>query len=112
MINCPLVQSIPLNLTCTLSHEEKESTISQFLISHGEDIKQADNKCGDKFAAYEVVRSIFALTKNTNTAPPVATDTELIWSFERILDNKNINAKLRIASYLNAQSDKKLYFEV
>ena len=66
------------------------------------------DKCGNTFAAYEVIRSIFALT-NTNTAPPVTTDTELIWSFVKI-DDDTIDAKLRIASYLNAQSDK-LYFE-
>lgn len=77
-----------------------------FLISHGVD--ENPNKSEAKFASYEVLRSIFALT-NTNTAPPVTTDTELIWLFERIDDN-HVNAKLRIASYLNAQSDK-LYFE-
>jgi hypothetical protein len=77
-----------------------------FLIGHGEDVKA--DKCGDKFASYEVLRSIFALT-NTNTAPPVTTDTELIWLFEKI-DDRHVNAKLRMASYLNAQSDK-LYFE-
>lgn len=48
---------------------------------------------------------------NTNTVPPVTTDTELIWLFEKVDgDNNRVNAKLRIASYLNAQSDK-LYFE-
>ena len=36
-------------------------------------------------------------------------ELQLIWLFERIDDN-HVNAKLRIASYLNAQSDK-LYFE-
>ncbi len=39
----------------------------------------------------------------------MTTDTELIWLFEKV-DNDHVNAKLRIASYLNAQSDK-LYFE-
>ena len=47
---------------------------------------------------------------NTNTAPPVTTDTELIWLFEKADGGNVVNAKLRIASYLNAQSDK-LYFE-
>jgi len=74
-----------------------------FLIGH--DVQEIDD---NNFVAYEVIRSIFALT-NTNTAPPVTTDTELIWSFKKI-DNEHINARLRIASYLNAQSDK-LYFE-
>ena len=78
-----------------------------FMISHGSDVipdKYEDNKYG----AHEVIRSIFALT-NTNTAPPVTTDSELIWLFNKV-DDEHINAKLRIASYLNAQSDK-LYFE-
>ena len=46
---------------------------------------------------------------NTNTAPPVTTDTELIWTLEQ-RDETHVNGKLRIASYLNAQSDI-LYFE-
>jgi hypothetical protein len=53
-------------------------------------------------------RSIFALT-NTNTAPPVTTDTEYIWEFEKI-DDITVRGKLRIAGYLNAQSDI-LYFD-
>ena len=79
-----------------------------FLIGHGRDDDEKGEKSQDKFAAYEVIRSIFALT-NANTAPPVTTDTELIWLFEK-MDDEHIHAKLRIASYLNAQSDK-LYFE-
>ena len=79
-----------------------------FLIAHGQDTPAS--KSTSKFAAYEVQRSIFALT-NTNTVPPVTTDTELIWLFEKVDgDDNTVNAKLRIASYLNAQSDK-LYFE-
>ena len=76
-----------------------------FLVSHGEGY---DAENGNKWACFEVLRSIFALT-NQNTAPPVTTDTENIWAFERI-DDENISAQLRIASYLNAQSDS-LYFE-
>lgn len=57
---------------------------------------------------YEVQRSIFALT-NQNTAPPITTDSEYIWSFER-LDDNHIRGKLRIANYLNPQSDT-LYFD-
>ena len=41
---------------------------------------------------------------NQNTAPPVTTDSESIWVFTKI-DNDTVSAKLRIASYLNAQSD-------
>lgn len=76
-----------------------------FLLSHGEEYDENDSK---KFAAYETLRSIFALT-NQNSAPPVTTDSESIWLFEKI-DNDNIRARLRIASYLNAQSDS-LYFD-
>ena len=54
------------------------------------------------------MRSIFALT-NTNTAPPITTDVEYIWKFDKIDDNA-LKAKLRIAEYLNAQSDV-LYFD-
>jgi len=73
-----------------------------FLLGHDSYMEE------NKFVAYESLRSIFALT-NTNTAPPVTTDTELIWSYEK-LDSDTIKAKLRIASYLNSQSDS-LYFE-
>mmetsp|Transcript_21768 Transcript_21768/g.44863 ORF Transcript_21768/g.44863 Transcript_21768/m.44863 type:complete len:125 (+) Transcript_21768:844-1218(+) len=76
-----------------------------FVVAHGEEY-DPDSK--DKWAGHEVLRSIFALT-NQNTAPPVTTDTESLWYFERI-DDSNIRARLRIASYLNAQSDT-LYFE-
>jgi hypothetical protein len=57
---------------------------------------------------YEVQRSIFALT-NQNTSPPITTDSEYVWSFER-LDDNHIRGKLRIANYLNPQSDT-LYFD-
>lgn len=63
-----------------------------------------------KFAASESLRSIFALT-NQNTAPPVTTDSENIWVFEKDKgDDDTIVARLRLASYLNAQSDS-LYFD-
>ena len=75
------------------------------MVAHGEEYDPSNT---DKWAGHEVLRSIFALT-NQNTAPPVTTDTENIWYFERI-DDVNVKARLRIASYLNAQSDT-LYFE-
>ncbi|EEC47620.1 predicted protein [Phaeodactylum tricornutum CCAP 1055/1] len=53
-------------------------------------------------------RAIFALT-NQSTAPPVFTDSELVWKFERLGEGR-VRGKLRIVGYLNAQSDK-LYFE-
>ena len=74
-----------------------------FLLSHGEEKIDSTS-----FATYESLRSIFALT-NQNTAPPVTTDSENIWYFE-LVNEDTIKAKLRIASYLNAQSDT-LYFE-
>uniref|UniRef100_A0A7S1Z912 DUF6816 domain-containing protein n=1 Tax=Trieres chinensis TaxID=1514140 RepID=A0A7S1Z912_TRICV len=76
-----------------------------FLVAHGEEYV---GESGNRFACFELLRSIFALT-NQNTAPPVTTDTETIWEFEHINDD-NIKARLRIASYLNAQSDL-LYFD-
>lgn len=76
-----------------------------FLVAHGEDRYSEEE---GKFACFEVLRSIFALT-NQNTAPPVTTDTETIWLFERV-DADTVSARLRIASFLNAQSDS-LYFE-
>lgn len=63
-----------------------------FLLSHGEETMDSNT-----FAAYESLRSIFALT-NQNTAPPVTTDSENIWRFELVNDD-TIKAKLRIASY-------------
>jgi len=42
-------------------------------------------------------------------APPITTDSELIWKFHKI-DDTHLVAKFRIAGYLNAQQDK-LYFE-
>ena len=53
-------------------------------------------------------RSIFALT-NQSTAPPVTTDTEVIYSFKRIGEDR-VEGRLRLAGYLNPQSDQ-LYFE-
>jgi hypothetical protein len=76
-----------------------------FLTSHGEEIDPSHNNL---FYCYELTRSIFALT-NQSTAPPVTTDTESIWSFERV-NEVTVHARLRIASYLNSQSDR-LYFD-
>lgn len=73
------------------------------MVSHGSETLSDSN-----WAGYEVDRSIFALT-NENTAPPLTTDSELIWLLTRVNENC-IRAKLRIAGYLNAQSDT-LYFD-
>ena len=85
-----------------------------FVLGHGVD---GDDGSGDggmgedgrTWSGYEVDRNIFMLT-NQSTSPPITTDSELIWSFEKSKDDANVVlAKLRIASYLNAQSDQ-LYF--
>lgn len=74
-----------------------------FVISHG-----VESLSDNQWAGYELDRSIFALT-NQSTAPPLTTDSELIWFFEK-KDKDHVQGKLRIAGYLNPQSDK-LYFE-
>jgi len=61
----------------------------------------------DSWLGFECQRSLFALT-NQSTAPPITTDTELIFSYRKI-DNDNIEGKLRIAGYLNPND--KLYFQ-
>jgi hypothetical protein len=61
-------------------------------------------------------RSLFALT-NASTAPPISTDSELLWQFQRGSTSPNDNdddsmivrAKLRIAGFLNPND--RLYFE-
>lgn len=74
-----------------------------FVVSHG-----AESLSETQWAGYELDRSIFALT-NQNTAPPLTTDSELIWFMDKLSDS-HVQAKLRIAGYLNPQSDK-LYFD-
>ena len=91
-------------LQTTLVYFKGPAAQKTFLVGHGAEEDSNTNT----FAAYESLRSIFALT-NQNTAPPVTTDSEAIWIYHKIDDN-TISAKLRIASYLNAQSDS-LYFE-
>jgi len=91
-------------LQTTLTYFKGPAAQKIFLLGHD----SASNEEDTNFAAIESQRSIFALT-NQNTAPPVTTDSESIWVFTKI-DNDTVSAKLRIASYLNAQSDS-LYFE-
>mmetsp|Transcript_40844 Transcript_40844/g.44305 ORF Transcript_40844/g.44305 Transcript_40844/m.44305 type:complete len:311 (+) Transcript_40844:222-1154(+) len=74
-----------------------------FLTSHGA-LQSSDTL----WIGYEVQRSIFALT-NQSTAPPIITDSECIWSFDRI-DDDHIRGKLRIAGYLTPQNDA-FYFD-
>jgi hypothetical protein len=61
-------------------------------------------------------RSLFALT-NASTAPPISTDSELLWQFQQQRstspneddDGMMVRAKLRIAGFLNPND--RLYFE-
>ena len=90
-------------LTTTLVYFKGPAAQKTFVISHGQDALESE-----VWSGYEVDRSIFALT-NTNTAPPVTTDTEVLYSFKRV-GNDRVEGKLRLAGYLNPQSDK-LYFD-
>ena len=89
-------------LTTTVVYFKGPAAQKTFVISHGQEIDE------DSYFGYEVDRSIFALT-NTNTAPPVTSDTEVLYSFKRIGDDL-VEGRLRLAGYLNPQSDK-LYFD-
>ena len=82
-----------------------------FVVSHGGDALPTSSSGteSDVWSGYELQRSIFALT-NQNTAPPITTDSELIWQFRNLEDGRHVQGKFRIAGYLNAQSDK-LYFD-
>ena len=90
-------------LQTTLVRFKGPAAQKNFITSHG-----SEKLNDESWATYELQRSIFALT-NTNTAPPITTDTEYIWSFKQI-DNNHVESRLRIAGYLNAKSDK-LYFD-
>ena len=90
-------------LTTTLVYYKGPAAQKTFVISHGQDQLDSENWSG-----YELDRSIFALTNN-NIAPPITTDTEVIYSFNKIRDDR-VEGKLRLAGYLNPQADS-LYFE-
>mmetsp|Transcript_3438 Transcript_3438/g.7552 ORF Transcript_3438/g.7552 Transcript_3438/m.7552 type:complete len:363 (-) Transcript_3438:142-1230(-) len=90
-------------LTTTLVYFKGPAAQKTFVISHGQD--PLDN---DTWSGYELDRSIFALT-NQSTAPPVTTDTEALYSFNRI-GNDEIKGRLRLAGYLTPQGDQ-LYFD-
>ena len=90
-------------LQTTIVYFKGPAAQKSFVVSHG-----GESLGEDSWAGYELQRSIFALT-NQNTAPPITTDTEYIWKFEK-LDSDHVQGKLRIAGYLNAQGDT-LYFD-
>ena len=66
----------------------------------------------ESWYGWESQRALFALT-NSNTAPPVSTDTELLYSFQPQLEERTsaatIQGRLRIASFLNPND--RLYFD-
>uniref|UniRef100_A0A6V2F0W3 DUF6816 domain-containing protein n=1 Tax=Ditylum brightwellii TaxID=49249 RepID=A0A6V2F0W3_9STRA len=90
-------------LQTTVTYFKGPAAQKSFVVSHG-----SETLSPTSWAGYELQRAIFALT-NQSTAPPVTTDSEFIWRFER-LDENHVVGKFRIAGYLNAQSDK-LYFD-
>lgn len=81
-----------------------------------EDNDSNNNDIGSMFWCSERQRSLFALT-NASTAPPISTDSELLWQFHQRRstspndDNNSmiVRAKLRIAGFLNPND--RLYFE-
>ena len=99
-------------LQTTLVYFKGPAAQKSFVVSHGVDKKDSTTtsttSTSTLWTGYELQRSIFALT-NQNTAPPITTDSEYIWEF-RQLSEDHVEGKLRIAGYLNAQSDT-LYFE-
>ncbi|GAX22253.1 hypothetical protein FisN_19Lh323 [Fistulifera solaris] len=76
-----------------------------FLMSHN---PPPDDDLPDSWCGFEVQRSIFSLT-NTNTAPPITTDTEYLWSLRLDRSSNTVMGKLRIAGYLNPTD--RLYFD-
>ncbi|GAX19735.1 hypothetical protein FisN_19Hh323 [Fistulifera solaris] len=76
-----------------------------FLVSHNQ---PPDDDLSDSWCGFEVQRSIFSLT-NTNTAPPITTDTEYLWSLRLDKRSNSVTGKLRIAGYLNPTD--RLYFD-
>ena len=110
-------------LTTTLVRFQGPAVQKTFVTAHhsnrvesgyadGNDASSTDSTAGSRWAGFECQRSIFALT-NQSTAPPITTDSELVFSYERI-DNKEgdqvVRGRLRIAGYLNPNDDK-LYFQ-
>ncbi|KAL7526630.1 hypothetical protein ACHAXR_001571 [Thalassiosira sp. AJA248-18] len=90
-------------LTTTLVYFKGPAAQKTFVISHGQDPLDSD-----AWSGYELDRSIFALT-NQSTAPPVTTDSEVLYSFKRV-GNDQVEGRLRLAGYLNPQADQ-LYFD-
>ena len=94
-------------LTTTMVYFKGPAAQKTFVISHGQDPIDNNNN-NNIWSGYELDRSIFALT-NLDSAPPITTDAEILYQFKRIDENR-VEGRLRLAEYLNPQSDK-LHFE-
>ena len=84
-----------------------------FVTGHSQSVTPTEDQDGPlSWTGYEMQRSIFALT-NTNTAPPITTDSELLWNLKLVSrpssPRRQVQGRLRIAGYLNPTD--KLYFE-
>jgi hypothetical protein len=79
-----------------------------FTVAHHSSVESGFNPTDSwVWNGFECSRSLFALT-NESTAPPITTDTETIFQYQR-LDENHVTGKLRLAGYLNPND--KLYFE-
>lgn len=95
-------------LMTTLVYFKGPAAQKTFVVSFGQDPPGDDSNIDVVWSGYELDRSIFALT-NQSTAPPVTTDTEVLYTFKKIGADR-VEGRLRLAGYLNPQSDQ-LYFE-
>ena len=98
-------QSDPL--TTTVVYFRGPAAQKTFMTSHGSQFIGEPTQ-SNTWYGFELDRSIFALT-NTNPVPPVTTDQEILWELQRVSPNQ-VKGRLRLAGYLNAQSDN-LFFE-
>lgn len=74
------------------------------------DAVKACSTTAPSWTGFESQRSLFALT-NASTAPPITTDSELIFQFQptNCKDSTRVSGRLRIAGYLNPNDN--LYFD-
>lgn len=94
-------------LTTTVVYFKGPAAQKTFMTSHGSQFI-GESPQSNAWYGFELDRSIFALT-NTNPVPPVTTDQEILWELQRLSPNQ-VKGRLRLAGYLNAQSDN-LFFE-
>ena len=89
-------------LQTTLVYFKGPAAQKTFMVAH-----ESEFLSPDQWAGLELDRAIFALT-NQSTAPPVTTDTALIWLLTNKSDGR-VEGRLRLAEFLNPQDA--LYFE-